>query len=107
MRKSGPDISIYENEMTFKLIYHPDVKKIDLPKIDSKSKTIIKRAIEKRLTTQPEMYGKPLQRTLKGYWKLRVGDYRIVFKISGSEIHILGIIHRKKIYQQVQKRIKP
>jgi hypothetical protein len=32
-------------------LYHADVKKVDLPKIDS---------------TQPELYGKPLQRTLKG-----------------------------------------
>ena len=92
--------------MAFKLIYHQDVKKIDLAKIDSKRKTIIKRAIEKRLITHPEMYSKPLQRTLKGYWKLRVGDYRIVFKISANEVHILGIIHRKEIYQQVKKRIK-
>ncbi len=91
--------------MAFRILYHRDVKKIDLPKIDSKNKEIIKRAIENRLITHPEIYGKPLTRTLKGYWKLRVGDYRIVFKISGDEIHIFGIIHRKEIYQQVKKRI--
>ena len=32
--------SLLKNEMTFKLIYHQDVKKIDLAKIDSRSKTI-------------------------------------------------------------------
>jgi mRNA interferase RelE/StbE len=90
--------------MRYKLIYHPDVKKIDLPKIDNQNKTMIKRAIEERLATQPEAYGKPLQRTLKGYWKLRVGDFRVVFKIIGDEILILAIMHRKNIYSQVKKR---
>jgi len=88
----------------YKLIYHPDVKKIDLPKIDNHNKKIIKSAIEARLALQPEAYGKPLQRTLKGYWKLRVGDFRVVFKIIGDEILILAVMHRKNIYPKVKKR---
>ena len=64
--------------MAYNLFYHPDVDKVDLPVIDEKNKTMIKRAIEERLATNPEIYGKPLQRTLKGYWKLRVGEYRVV-----------------------------
>jgi len=55
--------------------------------------------------TGPQQYGKPLRKTLKGYWKLRVGDYRIVFKIMGNAIYILGIIHRKKVYEKTGKRI--
>ena len=90
--------------MVYDLIYHPDVKKIDLPKIDNKNKSMIKRAIQERLTTRPEVYGKPLRRTLKGYWKLRVGNYRLVFKITGHEILILGIMDRKIIYSQIEKR---
>ncbi|MBW1854287.1 MAG: type II toxin-antitoxin system RelE/ParE family toxin [Deltaproteobacteria bacterium] len=90
--------------MVYNLIYHADVKKVDLPKIDNKNKAMIKRAIEERLTAQPEIYGKPLQRTLKGYWRLRVGDYRVVFKISGNEILILGIMDRKSVYSQIKKR---
>ena len=82
---------MYGLNMTYRLTYHPDVKRIDLPKIDSRIRRIIKRAIEERLATRPEVYGKPLQRTLKGYWKLRVGDYRIVFKPSGEAVQILGI----------------
>jgi mRNA interferase RelE/StbE len=91
--------------MTFKIRYHPDVQKIDLPKIDLRNKTLIKKAIEDRLTAQPERYGKPLRRTLKGYWKLRVDDYRIVFKITEKSLLILGIIHRKAIYSQVNRRV--
>jgi mRNA interferase RelE/StbE len=92
--------------MEYNLIYHPDVKKVDLPKIDAKNKAMIKRTIEERLTTSPEVYGKPLRRSLKGYWKLRVGNFRIVFKIAGSDLRILAIIDRKAVYQKSEKRIK-
>ena len=92
--------------MAYKLKYHPDVKRSDLPKIDAKNRRVIKRTIENRLTTQPEAYGKPLRRTLKGYWKLRIGDYRVVFKISSDSIFIFGIIHRKKVYRLIKKRIE-
>jgi len=90
--------------MAYRLIYHADVKNADLPKIDNKNKAMIKRAIKERLATQPEKYGSPLRRTLKGYWKLRVGDYRVIFKISGYDILILGIMNRKSVYSQINKR---
>jgi mRNA interferase RelE/StbE len=85
--------------LAYHLVYHTDVEKVDLPRIDVKNKSMIKRAIEERLTTKPEVYGKPLQRTLKGYWKLRVGEYRVVFKLCGNELRIFGIIHRKRVYR--------
>ena len=68
--------------MAFKLLYHPDVKKVDLPKIDKKNKSMIKRAIEERLTSTPELFAKPLQHTLKGYWKLRVATIALCSKYS-------------------------
>ena len=91
--------------MNFNLIYHADVKRVDLPKIDMKDRAMIKRAIEERLATRPEVFGKPLQRTLKGYWRLRVGEYRVVFKIVENDILILGIVHRKDVYQRIKKRV--
>ena len=92
--------------MLYKLKYHPEVKKTDLPKIDLKKRNIIKKAIEERLASQPEIYGKPLQRTLKGYWKLRVGDYRVIFKVASNSVFIFGIIHRKEVYRRIKKRTK-
>ena len=90
--------------MSFELRYHPDVKSIDIPLLDTKLKTRIRNAVEKRLTTAPHLYGEPLRKTLRGYWKLRVGDYRVIFKIMKEEVWILGIIHRKKVYEAIEKR---
>lgn len=65
----------------------------------------IKAAIELRLVTAPHEYGEPLRKTLKGYWKLRVGDYRVIFKLVNNEVWILGIIHRKNVYEEIEKRM--
>ena len=90
--------------MAFELRYHPDVKAVDIPLLDARFKHRIKKAIETRLTNAPHQHGEPLRRTLKGYWKLRVGYYRVIFKIMGNEVWIFGIIHRKNVYDKIKKR---
>jgi mRNA interferase RelE/StbE len=47
-----------------------------------------------------------LRRTLKGYRKLRVGDYRIVLKLEGDAILVLGICHRKDVYEKMDWRLQ-
>jgi len=90
--------------LSFVVIYHPDVKSVDIPQLNETLKRRIKKAIEERLKTAPQRYGEPLRKTLKGYWKLRVGDYRIIFKVIETEVWILGIVHRKNVYARVLKR---
>jgi mRNA interferase RelE/StbE len=85
--------------VVYTISYHHLVKSEDIPKLDNTITTRIRKAIETRLMIAPEDYGEPLRRTLKGYWKLRVGDYRVVFKVEGDEITILGIRHRRDIYR--------
>lgn len=91
--------------MPYELRYHPDVKRVDIPLLDRKLKGRIRNAIETRLALAPHQYGEPLRKTLKGYWKLRVGDYRVVYKIVECEVWILGIIHRRDAYENMMKRI--
>lgn len=91
--------------LTFELRYHPDVRDIDIPKLNGTLKKRIKKAIEERLSISPHQYGEPLRKTLKGYWKLRVGNYRVVYKVQGNEVWIFVIINRKDVYTKVIKRI--
>lgn len=91
-------------DLRFEIIYHRDVKAIDIPLLESKLRKRIRNAIETRLTTAPHQYGEPLRKTLRGYWKLRIGDYRAVYKIVENEVWILGIIHRRDVYEKVGKR---
>ena len=92
--------------MPYQLRYHPDVRDKDLPKINKNIQKRIKAAIEQRLLVAPERYSEPLRRTLKGYRKLRVGDYRIVLKLQDEDILILGICHHKDVYERIEWRIQ-
>ena len=91
-------------EVTFRVRYHPAVKAEDIPDLPKAAKIRIRKAIEERLMVAPHDYGQPLRRSLKGYWKLRVGDYRVVYRIKDNNVIILGIMHREKIYQEMEKR---
>jgi len=86
--------------MSYTLEYHKDVKKADLPKIPRNMRDRIRRAIEERLLSDPLSYSIPLRKSLRGYRKLRVGDYRVVFRIQDMAIIILIIGHRKEVYQK-------
>lgn len=88
----------------FKIIYHPLVVRDDIPKLSREWREKIRQAIEGRLMTKPDFYGKPLRRSLNNYRKLRVGDYRVIFRIDKNIVKILIIQHRSAVYNNVQKR---
>lgn len=88
----------------YEIVYHPHVVRDDIPKLSSAWKQKIRAAIEQRLATEPDLFGKPLRRSLKGYRKLRVGDYRVVFRIEAQTVKILMIAHRSVVYKQTDKR---
>jgi len=89
----------------FTIIYHEDVVSEDIPKLVSAWKNNIRVAIEGKLTIEPETFGKPLRRSLRGYRRLRVGDYRVVFRIERKTVKILLIEHRSVVYKIIDKRI--
>ncbi len=90
--------------MSFSVYYHPLIKTEDLPRINPDMQKRIRTAIENRLKMAPHEYGEPLRKTLKGYWKLRVGDYRVVFRVLNETVYIYCIRHRKEVYQEASKR---
>ena len=91
--------------MPYQFLYHPLIDKEDLPKIPKNMRNRIKNAIEKRLLNEPILAGKPLRQSLKGHRKMRVGDYRVIYKMENDIIIILKIGHRNEVYQTVFSRI--
>ncbi len=89
--------------MPYIVKYHKTLKE-DLNKLDKFSRSRIKKAIESRLLIDPIKYGQSLKGTLKGFRKLRIGDYRVVYKVVKKEIIILGIRHRREIYKVIASR---
>ncbi len=85
-------------ELGYLLKYHPFVKNHDLPKIEPEFREKIKKFLESKFIKAPQIYGEPLRGTFKGFWKQRLGEYVITFKVNGREIVILAIKHRKDIF---------
>ena len=91
--------------MGFSIEYHPLVIRDDISKLDKAIRGRIKKAIEQKLLIHPDMFGVPLRHPQAGYRKLRIGDYRVVFKIDEQTIYIIAIQHRSIVYTFLSKRV--
>jgi mRNA interferase RelE/StbE len=78
--------------------YLASVVQEDIPNLPKTTKISIKKAIEERLMADPISFGKPLRYSLKGHRRLRVGDYRIVYRVEKQIVIIIAIKHRKDVY---------
>ena len=83
--------------MAYKIRYKNSVSH-DLKKI---SKSVVSRIIDKLETAlaQNPYAGKLLTGEFKGLYRLRAGDYRIIYSIFDDSVLILRIAHRKKAYR--------
>ena len=70
-----------------------------LSTIDQRYQSLLIKAIDE-LSLQPNL-GLALKGKLKGYFKLRVAHYRIIYQLIDSKliIFIIDIGHRKDIYK--------
>ena len=84
--------------------YHPKVKSEDIPRLSYNIAVRIENAIRNRLMVNPRKYGFYLRGTLSGYRKLRVGDWRIIYRIVDKEIRIIAIGNRKDVYKFANTR---
>ena len=87
--------------MIYTILYDLGSKKKDLDRIPPAIREIIRKAIEKKLTVDPISFGKPLRYGLKGYRRLRVGEYRVIYKVDEDRVIVIvvDIDHRKDIYE--------
>ena len=88
------------------LVFSEDFKGID----GAGQKRIIK-AVRKKLTEEPRAYGKPLAGQYKGFWKLKVGPYRVVYESLESKltVYVIKVGYRRdsEVYKELAKRLNP
>jgi len=75
----------------------------ELDRLDkSTAQKIIKR-FKERVASQddPTIYAKPLRKELFGLWRLRVDDYRVVFRVVPEKglIQVTRVGHRSDVYE--------
>ncbi|MEI6093602.1 MAG: type II toxin-antitoxin system RelE/ParE family toxin [bacterium] len=83
----------------YKIEYLENVVEDDISSLSKSEKLKIKKAIEEKLVNDPVRFGKPLQYSLKGSRRLRVGDYRVIYVIEKDVVLIVKIGHRKEVYK--------
>ena len=87
--------------MKYKLMYSEKAQK-QLNRLDYSIKSKILKYIDQNLfnTDTPKKFGKALRYNLKGFWRYRVENYRIIAKIEEDKLVILivQVDKRDKIY---------
>jgi mRNA interferase RelE/StbE len=83
----------------YRVEYLESVVEHDIPTLTPPVQKRIRKEIERKLATNPIEFGKPLQYSLKGCRRLRVGDYRVVYVVKGDCVIIVKIGHRREVYE--------
>ncbi|BET32989.1 type II toxin-antitoxin system RelE family toxin [Wolbachia pipientis] len=88
--------------MGYTIIFVGKVIRKDLPDLPKTIRLRVVNAINERLTVDPINLGEPLHHSLKGRRRLRVGEYRIIYRVNQLEqiVTITEIGHRCDIYKK-------
>ncbi len=84
--------------MAFEITYKKSVSK-DLASLGKAEARRILDKIDKDLATRAESYP-VLKGQFAGLRKFRVGDYRVIYAILGTQVLVLRIGHRREIYEK-------
>jgi mRNA interferase RelE/StbE len=75
----------------------------ELRKLGTQEAERILRTLEERIATleDPRSLGAPLTGEHGGYWRWRVGDYRVIARIEDARVVILVVRvgHRREVYR--------
>ena len=88
---------------------HPLVLEEDFKKISPVEQKHLLKSIQKKLSLDPEHYGKPLTGDFQGYWRLRVEDYRVIYRVVRNKIVVfvikVGIRTDDQVYNELYSRL--
>ncbi len=81
-------------EVTFSERAAKEFKKLDKQVRKRIAEKLTEYALSENLSEAKKLVNSDL-----GEWRYRVGDYRIVFDLTGKEIQVLKVAHRSEVYE--------
>jgi len=84
--------------LAYKIEYKASVAR-DLRRIDKREVRRIIQGLEAELAAGGKR-GEPLRGEFQGLWRLRVGDYRIIYVRTDEGFLVLRIAHRREVYRK-------
>lgn len=93
----------------YQIFYHRLVLKDDFKGISAVDKNKIIKTINKKLSADPKVFGKALTGNLKGYFRMRVDFYRVIYRIERKQVSVfvikIGLRKDLKAYIEAAKRL--
>jgi mRNA interferase RelE/StbE len=86
--------------LTYEVVWNEKVKG-DLAPLNKDDIRRIIEAVKERLVQDPIGLGKPLKGEFKGFYRFRVGVYRVIYAVDHAErrLIVLHVKHRKDAYR--------
>jgi mRNA interferase RelE/StbE len=84
--------------LAYKIEYKASVAR-DVRRIDKREATRIIRGLEAELAGGGKG-GEPLRGEFQGLWRLRIGDYRVIYVRTDEGFLVLRIAHRREAYRK-------
>ena len=88
--------------MAWRIEYAESTQK-DIRRLDLQDRKRIRSFLEEKVAEldDPRSLGKPLTGGLSGFWRYRVGDYRIIVSLEDDALRVLvvRVAHRKDVYR--------
>lgn len=92
----------------YTLLYHPLFPK-DLQVFSKPMQKKILFTIQSKLSSHPKNFGIALHQELQGYYRLRIGAYRVIYRITEDtvSVYLLHLGDRKddKVYMIAKQRV--
>ena len=90
--------------MTYRLVLHRAAV-AEISALPGPVKTRVKKAID-CLAEQPLPHGISRLKGSANTYRLRIGQYRILYEVHATEIvvYVLGVAHRKEAYRRLLRR---
>ncbi|AYW47262.1 type II toxin-antitoxin system RelE/ParE family toxin [Tetragenococcus osmophilus] len=87
--------------MSYRLVFTSEVQK-QFRKMDKYQATLITRWLYQNIDgiDDPRKFGKDLTANRSGQWRYKIGKYRVIVEIEGSQLVVLVVQvgHRKNVY---------
>jgi len=84
-----------------KVILSPKAEK-QLRKLQKISQIVLAKNI-RNLRDKPKLNSGKQLKGFKNIYRIRVGDFRIVYRKTRTDIYVVALGHRKDIYQKLKK----
>ena len=83
--------------MSWRLLYTPHAER-DIGRLDPAIRRRLRVALE-NLALDPVKGARKLTDSALGEYRARVGDWRVIFDLRGTDIVVLRVGHRREIYR--------